>query len=223
MTALCIIGGVLVLIGFMLLCSVRAYVEYSGDFSAKVKYLFVTLYDSAKPPKAKKKKRTPKNIEHKKKPKAQAQSPNSKQSFTSRFVNDSGLGAVAADVKKGNKRSFDFEMLKLIYDAAKSPLKRLIRRMRVEKVSIDCIVGGEDAALVALNYGFQSAAVSGGLAWLNEIVTLKVKRVNVVADFAKEKTDIKMKCRVKLRLISAVAFVAGYLLNNVKSGKGYKS
>ncbi|MCL1789107.1 MAG: hypothetical protein FWG33_01985, partial [Oscillospiraceae bacterium] len=76
---------------------------------------------------------------------------------------------------------------------------------------------GEDAAKIALNYGFQSAAISGGLSWLNEIVTLKIKNVDITADFEKEKTDIRMKCKIKLSVISAVAFFVRYLINSAKN------
>ncbi|MCL1904155.1 MAG: hypothetical protein FWF94_07045 [Oscillospiraceae bacterium] len=207
MTVLYIIIAVLLFIGVLLFFSVIAYIDYGDDFSVKVKYLFITLYDSKKPKKQKKKKHKKRETNKNKK---------QKKSFAKKLSEGSGIDELAEDVKEGNKRGFDFEMYMLIYDAAKAPIKRLIQKLRVVNLRLNCVIGGDDAAKVALNYGLQSAAVSGGLAWLNQILKLKIKEVNVTADFAKEKTDIQMECRIKLRVISAVVFFIKYLANAAK-------
>jgi len=231
MIALGIIGGLIALIIVSMLFSVRVYIKYSGDFSAKAKYLFFTVFDTRKPPKPKKKKSKSKKKRQLKKArksqkKAKRQAAKSqkqvlqsgqKESFVSRVAADSGLDEFANDVKKANGRSFDFEMFKLIYDSAKSPVKRLVQRMRFTNVRFNCVVGGDDAAKIALTYGFQTAATSNFLAWVDTIATLKVKEVDIKADFTKEKTDMHMECRVKLRIISAVACLIGYTLNTVRN------
>jgi len=203
---LIVVGGLLLLVLFLLCCSVIVHVEYNKDFSAKAKYLFVTLYDTDSPPKPKKKKK-------KKKKKKSKQ----KKSLPQRVAHESGIAQVADDVKKANKRSFDFEVYKLIYDCAKTPVKRLIKKLRVTNLRIDCIVGGDDAARVAMTYGLQSAAISGGLAWLNEILKLRVKRVNVTADFKSDQTSLHMKCKVKIRVITALVCIVQYFINSYKN------
>ena len=217
-----IVGGLLLLIAIALSLSVRADIEYKGDFTVKVKYLFFTLYDSRKPKSRKKsKKKSKKKVKQKPKnvvaKKSKKQQPPPRSTFAEKVAKESGIDEIAQDIKKANSRSFDFEMLKLIYDSAKTPIKRLISKFRVSKLHLDCTVGGEDAAKTALAYGFQSAAISGFLTWINEVLSLKVKRVNVIADFDQDKTTIYMKCRVKIRVGAAAACLLGYMVNTVRN------
>jgi hypothetical protein len=202
--------------------SVRVKIDYNNDFTVKVKYLFFTLYPK-KSKKAKKKhrKRIGKKVARKKKRLSEKleKKMQDKQSLTARIAKDSGLDKVAEDIKKGNSRSFDFEMFKLIYDSAKPPLRKLIGKTRVEKLCLNCVIGGDDAAKVALTYGFQSAAISGGLAWLNEVLILKVKKVSVTADFSKEKTDLRLQCRVRIKVATLAGCLLQYAINTAKNSK----
>jgi len=210
---LSIIGGLLLITLFLLCCSIIAYVDYKDEFTVKVKYLFLTLYPT-KPKKTKKTKtKKPKKIKAKK-PKKIAQT---EKSFPQKVAKESGMAAFAKDLRKANKRSFDFEMFKLIYDSAKPAMRKLVGKTRVTNLQLNCIIGGDDAAKIALTYGFQSAAISGGLAWLNEVLTLKVKKVNVTADFAKPETELTMKCRVKIRAGAALMCLLQYIINTAKS------
>ncbi|MCL2071578.1 MAG: hypothetical protein FWH07_05010 [Oscillospiraceae bacterium] len=224
MVVLYIFISLVLLIAILLLFSVTADIKYNGNFSVKAKYLFITLYDSKKT-KPEKKKPKKKDKKDKKKNKNKIKLLNNEKTksknktFGEKVAEDSGIGAIAEDVKKGNKLGFDFEMFKLIYDSVKYPVKRLIRKLRVVNFRLNCVIGGEDAAKVALNYGVQSAVISGGLSWLDEIITLKVKEANITADFTKEQTELQMKCRVKLRLMSAAVFLVRYMLNTVRNNK----
>jgi hypothetical protein len=178
----------------------------------------VSLYDSDKPKKPKKLKKMKKSKKSKKSKKKRNPKKSKKKSFVEKIKKESGIEQLSDDVQQASKStnaaSFDFEMFKLIYDSAKSPVKRLIQKLRVERLQINCVIGGDNAAKTALTYGFQSAAISAFLAWANEIVTLKTKEVNVSADFAKNKTDLQFKCRVKLRVWAAVVCLIKYVKNN---------
>jgi hypothetical protein len=202
---LAIIGGLLLLVLILLQFSITAGFEYHGDFTVKVRYLFIKLY-----PTESAKKRFKKRVK-KRKQKLTGSLARKPQTFTEKVARDTGLDKVARDVsevteagKKTSPAGFDFEMLKLIYDSARPALRKLVGKVRVEKLELYCVIGGDDAAKIALSYGFQSAAISAGLAWLNEVLTLKVKRVNVTADFEKVSTDMRVKCRVKIKAASAL-------------------
>jgi hypothetical protein len=90
-------------------------------------------------------------------------------------------------------------------------------KTKVRGLRLNCVIGGKDAFKTAMTYGFQSAAVSAGLAWLGSIVNLKTKKVSVTADFEKEETEIRMKCTAKLRVGTAVACVLKYMSNTAKN------
>ncbi|MCL1881155.1 MAG: hypothetical protein FWF76_03160 [Oscillospiraceae bacterium] len=235
------VGGFTLLIIILLFASIKAQVEYHGDFSARVKYLGICVYDSNKSKKksAKKAKRDAKR-ERRKVKKArrkvrkaqrklaklksnqpeqlrQGAEKGSKERQSSTFAQkvskQSGFSKIVDDVSKANSRSFDFEMFKLIYDSSKKPVKRLISKMKISRLEFDCMVAGDDAFKVALSYGAQSVAISGGLAWLDSILKLKVKRVNVVANFEKTETEIHMKFIAKLKVKTVVFCLIRYIVN----------
>ncbi|MCL2036334.1 MAG: DUF2953 domain-containing protein [Oscillospiraceae bacterium] len=212
------IVGLLLLVLILSLFSLTAKIEYRNDFSVKVKYLFITLHDSAKPKKKKRVKKKRKKIKKSKKNKKSNKS-NTEQTFTEKLAQESGIDKLAYDISKANSRSFDFEMFRLVYDSAKPALKKLIRRIRIDNLRFNCVIGGDDAAKVALNYGFQSAAVSSTLAWLNETLSLKVKQIKVTADFEKEETEMHLYCRARIRVLSAAMCLLQYVLNTVKNSK----
>jgi hypothetical protein len=210
-----IVGGLTLLITIMLSSSVVAKIEYHGDFTLKAKYLGFTIYDSRKKHKSKKKRkaRQAKQVESKAAP---------KQSFADKVAEQSGINQTLDDVKKANKRSFDLEMYKLIYDSAKLPIKHMVRKTRVTNLRLNCVIGGDDAFRIAINYGLQSAAVSAGLAWLNQILILKIKKVNVAADFESSKTKIDMSCRAKFKVGTAVFCTLKFVMNTAKNNKQKK-
>jgi ribosomal protein S9 len=235
-----VIIGVLFLFGFILLLhSVKIYVEYNGhgnsnDFSAKVKYLAFTVYDYKKDQKKKlKKEKKLKKLKKKKPKKYNAKKTKAEKkkdnTFIERLKKDVGVNKLVSDVKGGGSQknstksstnslaSFDFGIFKLMYDSVKQPIRRLIRKLKVRKLHIDYVIGGDDAARTAISYGLQSAAISAFLAWANEIVNLKVKKVNVNADFSKKETDLYMKCFVKLRVMSMAIFALQYIINANKT------
>jgi len=113
--------------------------------------------------------------------------------------------------KKRNNKSLSLENLTQVLNSAKEPVKKLIRKTRVTNLRIKFIIGGDDAAATAINYGLQSALVSGLLAWLDEAVILEVKEVSIKADFTREETERRFKCRVKIRVFTALVCLFGYI------------
>jgi hypothetical protein len=225
-----IVGGGVLLNVILLAASVTAKIEYHGDFSLKAKYLGITVFDTdeaetylkffqsvkgkkpvkasvrsadsedSEPPPPEEDSEDTEDTEQTPTDSAQKQPP----SFMSQIAEQSGFSQLSKDVLKANKRSFDFEVYKLIYDSSKYPVKHIVRKTKITHLRLNCVIASSDAFKTAMIYGFQSAAISGALTWLGSILTLKVKKVSVTADFNKEKAEIDMKCRVKFRVGTVV-------------------
>jgi hypothetical protein len=226
-----VIGGLILLSAVVLMSSVVAKIEYCGDFALRIKFWGITVFDTGKLHRyvnrfekfqrkrawknsrkikrqvTKEKKRVEKAAKRGKPSKKPQPDMKKNQSLIARIAEESGLAQVTEDIKDANKRSFDFEMLKLFYDSMFSPLKRIVGKIRVTGLQLNCVVGGSDAMKIALSYGLQSAAISSGLEWLNTILVLRAKQISVTADFAAEKTSLTMKCTVKIRIGVAVFYV----------------
>ncbi|MDR0222540.1 MAG: hypothetical protein LBI38_03255 [Oscillospiraceae bacterium] len=203
-----VVGGLALLAALLLSLSVKADIEYENGFTVRVRYGFITLY-----PRPEKKKKPPRQ----KKIKAGKAPPSSGGSLLARTAEKTGIDKFADDVKKKGGRDFSFEKIKAAYDGAKAPLKRFIQKLRVEKLWINCVVGGDDAAKIALSYGAQSAVINAFLAWLKETVRLQIAEVRITADFLKEETEQRFKCRVRTRLFTAFVSVVQYAVKSVKT------
>ncbi|MDR0197174.1 MAG: DUF2953 domain-containing protein [Oscillospiraceae bacterium] len=207
---LCVFGGLVLLIAFLLSLSIKAYIEYKDGFTVKVKYWFITLYPRPV------KKAASLNRKNKSK---QTEKPGGASLFD-KTAKKTGLEKFASDVKKTEKRDMDFAAIMRAFDNAKLPLKRFIRKLRVERLRIVFAVGGEDAAKIAVSYGLQSAAAGAFLAWLDEIVILQIDEVNITADFLRGETKQEFSCRVRARLFTAVVSVVRYSVKAAKSDSG---
>jgi len=172
---------VVLLLIWLLLLPVTAYIEYNNNFTVKVKYLFFTFFPTK-----------PKKTEKTKKPKKSKKS-----------------------AKKRKKPSI--ESITQSYKNAKAPVKRLIKKTRVTGFRLNFVIGGEDAAAIALNYGLQTALVNGLLAWLKEAVILEIKEVRIKADFTREESERRFKCRVKLSVFTAIVCLLQYIGASAKN------
>ena len=116
--------------------------------------------------------------------------------------------------EKGNVRETVQMVWDLICSAAK-PLPLLLRHFRVTKLELDLVVGGDDAAETAVNYGKLCAVVHGSLAALKNLIRVKVKRVDISCDFCGGKTRQQLAFQLKIRLgvllWTALRMVAGFL------------
>jgi len=118
--------------------------------------------------------------------------------------------------EKKPKKKLGFSEIRQIYENAKAPVKKLINSTRVG-LSLVFVIGGEDAAKVAISYGIQSALVNGALAFLKEAVILEVKQISITADFMKEESYRFFKCSVRIRVITAIICLLQYVSASAKS------
>lgn len=221
-----ILGGIVLLIVVLLIQSVTVTVDYESgkEFELKAKYLFFTVFRLPEKPKKKKKKKTVKN---KNKPKKQKTPPEEKQPETLPETDHMDSPPETEETPKAEeketakpkktKSKIDFDTIKQMISNAKPPMLRLFRKIRVKQIYIDILVGGEDAAKTALNYGKFNIAVNGFLCWLTNTLTVEVKEVNIEADFSKEESDLFAHAKIKLRLSTMIACAIWFIGRTMKT------
>lgn len=218
MIALIIIGSILLLIIILLALSVTIELDYDKEFCYKAKYLFFTISVSPESEKRKKKRARRAAKREKKEQKKQQKSlkktekqqkklqksgaePRKAGNPTEEKTENEKQGQAASGEKpKKQKTKLSVDLIQRIYGRTSPHLKRILKHIRIYDVYIDIVVGGEDAAKVAINYGKMNAFVNGGLKILDTMITLQVKDVNIEADFDKEKSDYFAHGKAKLRL-----------------------
>lgn len=94
-----------------------------------------------------------------------------------------------------------------LLQAAFPPLMQLLGQIRLTRLDAVIQIGGENAADIALEYGKICALFSGGLATLQNMLRVKVKRVDISCDFLLPETRQDISFRLKLR-IAAILWAA---------------
>ena len=184
MTAVYIIVGLILLLAVLLLIPVFVYAEFSGEFSAKIKYGFITVFDTQK----KKPKRQDNKHEKQNKPKEKPKSKSKPSLLFEKKKSELGL----------------FGAIKYFLDILKDLLARilwLVKRIDFKHFKLDLTVASDDAAKTAVTYGEVCAAVYPVLSLLNANTNLSLKQVNISADFNKTAIDAEISVILKTRLI----------------------
>lgn len=223
MTALIVIAAVALVLFILLTSSLTVDFEYDESFSFKVKYLFFTIIMNPNSPRrikkkekkeAKKKKKEEKKREKEKKQvlKKQQAAPQNEQSpkpaeseekaeeKTEEKGEKKDKKKDKKQDKKKNKNKISLDLIISIIKKASPHVKRIFKKIRFYNIIIDITVGGDDAAKVAINYGAHCSAVYSIVAFLQNTVTFKAKKIDVKGNFNLEKTDYYASGTVKLRL-----------------------
>ena len=96
-------------------------------------------------------------------------------------------------------------------------LGKLLNSIRIYDVYIDFVIGGDDAAKVAINYGLANAFVCTILGWLNSLVKLKLCEVNIEADFRRQESDYFAHLKARLNLYAYLRYSVGAALEKQKA------
>lgn len=206
MTALYIIGGILLFLLLLLIIPISAEAGFTDIFAARVKYGGIKVFDTSKPKKQKKlKTKKPKS----QKPKADKPK-EKKESFITRIFKEKGkIGGI----------KFCFAVLK----AGLLRVIWLIKKITVKKLFLDITVSSDDAAGTAIAYGGVCAAVYPVVAIVKENTKVGISEVNISTDFDKLSPVIKAQIAVKTRLIyaliAAISFVFAYFKIKKESEK----
>lgn len=182
MTALLIIGIVVFIVVFLLMCSVSVHIKYDGDtVSAKVKYLFfkVTFPKDEK--------------QGTKKDGGSGESPEKGKNTVRRMIDEKGVAATVSEIAEAVK-------------AILGSIGFCAKHIRVKQFCLGIDVATDDPAKTAVTYGAVCAAVYPTLTFF--YTRLKFSEcgtdVSVNSRFDFDKSDIRFEARAKLRLCFAV-------------------
>lgn len=221
MTALIVIGAILLVLFILLASSITAELEFDGTFRYKIKYLFFTFIVNPESPR-RKRKREKKEQKKKKKEAAKAEkqkkAPPPKKAETAAVkpqqeeIKSEKAEELPAEKKSGKKEEkadektkkpkmkFSLDLIRRIIGRASPHVKRIFKKIRFYNVVIFVTAGGKDAAKVAMSYGYHCWAVYSITKLLSETITFKAKDVDVRADFDLEKNEYYLYGVVKMRV-----------------------
>lgn len=192
MTALWIIGGIVLLIVLFMMISITVYVKIDETVRVKVGALgirftvFPAREKKEKPPKTKKKKKKKEKL---------------------------AKPLKTPPEKKANERSFGdtIAFAVSILQAVVPGAVRLVRKIRITRMRIFLSVGAEDADTAAVRYGQTCIGVYSLLACVDKAMTLKVKDISIAPDFMTGQMRYDISFCAKLRIGSAVLSALGIL------------
>ena len=263
MVALCIIGGIALLIFLLLaLPIVKIEANLEEDLDYKVKYAGITVLAEPETKwlkkldqwkhkrKLKKKKRKLKKLQKQKLKQAKAQKKlaqkkkQQKPSKTAVTAEDKTTAQTPPKPQPAKKEpqltpqqiqaQEQIDRLKKILETGEIDestvvetlktlkysvphLKKLLNSIRIYDVYIDFVIGGEDAAKVAINYGLANAFVCTILGWLGSFTKLKLREVNIEADFRKQEGDYFAHLKARLCLFAYLRYSVGAALEQQKA------
>ena len=188
MTALYIIGGIILLIALLLILPITAQIDFKDDFFIKIKYLGITVY-----------KITLDEEEQKPNEKAEkTEKPKEKQKglFTKLTEKHGFKGAVK-------------EVLSFALDVLKQTKKQLLK-IKLRNIKIDLIVVGSDAAQTAIEYGAVCSMVYPVLSIIEQNLNVKYKKINITAGFkhTDSQFDFSLDAKATPVLLLIIAFKA---------------
>lgn len=187
MTALIIIGAILLLIFLVLFLPVNVFLKFQNDFFIKIKFAGIKLFEiSEKEKKSDSDKKTDKDG----KKNEDSENPALKQgkelfSFLKEKYGFSGA------VKKV------FSLLKDML----THIKNLLRHIKIKKIKLDLTVSGADAADTAIEYGRICTAAYPVLAFFDSFSGIDFKQININSDFNGNKKEFEFSLVVKLQII----------------------
>lgn len=89
-------------------------------------------------------------------------------------------------------------------------LNDLRKKLRVKKMELYWILGGEDPCELAISYGKAWAAVGNVLPLLERIFVIKKRDVQVFCDFMSPKTKVYLRLRITMPLFRLVSLLVQY-------------
>ena len=182
MTALKVIGIILLLFLLISLLRVGAIVDFGGELRVRLRVGPVKL--TVLPKKKKKAKEASEETPEKKKPKAAGGHSLPKLSFSElRDLTGTALGAL------------------------KRTLRRTCRRTRIDPLEVGVVLAGDDPADTAQTYGYANAALWTLMPKLEELFYIPKPSVYLGVDFTKAETSAEGTVGVSLRVCDLFAIL----------------
>lgn len=216
MTALVIIGAIVLLFAFLFHATVNAEIKfYGGKLDFKVTYLFITLFPLKKrEKKERKKKRTKQDKKEITVQKAEITQTETEVKSEPEELDEDTKKLLEGEKKEKkkvplNERMADIkkkiEQFKIIWGFSKKPLLKLFKGIYIDDVVVDFRICGGDACQAAVNYGRVSAVFYNALNVIRTMFPMSVRTVDIVCDFDGKESVYDGECSVRLRLGTAVA------------------
>lgn len=198
MTAFIIILSILLFLVLLLLLPVSLYIGFDGDFIAKIKILGIKIYelkpqDSKKKSEKSDKKNRDETVDH-------------QDNFFEKLKKKHGFSGALKEILAFIK-------------ALLSRLKKQMRHIAVRRLCLDIRVASPDAAQTAIEYGAVCSAVYPILSLIDSTANVKMKQINVYADFNSDKPvfGFSVIIRAKIIFLIIMAFTAFSEYNNFKT------
>lgn len=125
--------------------------------------------------------------------------------------------------EKVNEKTFGetIEFALLIIKSVAKPTKNLLKNVRLTNLHINMTVCDEDANDTALKFGQVCAGVYSLLGYLDQLITVKIKKVNIKPDFVSDEPQYNIYFKVKIRLFhiigSASGIIYNFIVNTIKA------
>jgi hypothetical protein len=218
MTALIIIGCILLFLIFILSLRATLIIAYNGDVSLSVKVLFVKIKLFPK----KDKKRGPHSMSAKKaqriKSKLEKKAAKKRAKKQAKKEEKQKEKAEKKD-SKGKGLSEILDSLSLIKSLLSKVLKKFFGHLKISLVRIKMKIAFGDASTTAIAYGAITQAINIIMPMLSDIKNFdspKASDIDVRADFTAEESDIDVCICLGLRVWHAIDIGLGALLTFIK-------
>lgn len=183
----------------LLLSPITIYAGYRDDGYARIGYLFFHYTIAPKPEKAKKKKKE-----------AEAEQEKPKKNTIGNLFREKGFSGFMKIV--GKVASITSEMV-----------KKILKHTVFHRFWLRIDVGGEDAAKIALNYGYICGAVNSAVSLLLNCARCKNPRIQITPDFRAQESSAAFEMRARILPIFLLNALLGALFQSVKLMKLIKS
>ena len=230
MTALIVIGSILLLLFLLAMLNLKLYLRYEDEeFTMKFGVLcfwkqLVPYTEQEK--KAQKPAKTQKKEQPKEKKKiasaeitggtegARAAESAGRAGKTKALEKSGGAAAVQKGYPPAEK---DWkETAKTVYDIIRSvirPSQFMLRNVRISGLQLHVVVGGEEPDETAIRFGHWNAAVYGCLATARNFMKVDVKKIMIAVDFTSPETEFRADGTIKVRFFVAVVSVVRMFWN----------
>lgn len=235
MTALIVIGIIVLLFALLLNIKLSAEIKYyGGKLDFKVKYMWFTIFP-LKPRKKPKRKRKKEAAEEQtadtKENTAEGQSADINENTAENAVSDSGenISVNETDTKNAEKKKLSeklnenldkikdlIEKAKLVWSASQKGLKRIFRHIYLDDLVIDFIVADEDAYKAAISYGTVSAVTYNAISAVRLLFPITVKTVDIICDFDRKTSVYDGEVKITVRPSTLISAAFSILLGLVK-------
>jgi hypothetical protein len=117
------------------------------------------------------------------------------------------------------------DLFERFWGVAKETVVKIKKKMRIDKLKIDFLAGGDDAALTAITYGEACAVIFPAVSALGELVKVKKQQITVNANF-NGAAYLDFECIASMRLSSILAIgivsTAKILVSLIKNPISFK-